>query len=164
MLKPVNFGGFFYVLLRRVPAMHLCIMLTTLYTRSTPLNVIVASAAKEIFSLLLQRQSAIAEMDYNHHRAPYLHDVLQPSLAEITPNDDGVQVVINYPMTIRFLDLKKAKSGKKKRYYSPIYNRSLFGHVYGRGYSLSNVINSALYTEYQNYSQNIKNVMESTTL
>ena len=72
--------------------------------------------------------------------------------------------MINYPGTIRFLDLKKANNGKKKRYYTPIYNRPLFGHIYGSGYSLSNVINSALNQEYKNYFNNLQNVMQTIDL
>lgn len=152
-------------------------MITNFYTKPVPINAIVASAAKEIFTLLLQRQSDIAEMDYNHHSTPYLYEVLQPSLAEVTFGEDNVDIQVNYPITIRFLDLRKRFTGKykfvkgvekkiyrKRSHYVPIYNRLLYGHVYGKGYSLSNVINAQLHREYENYSQNLKNVMEFTML
>ena len=33
------------------------------------------------------------------------------------------------PIHIRFLDLKKTRSGKKKRNYTPIYNRYVYGYL-----------------------------------
>lgn len=136
-------------------------MITSLFTRDTPVNAVVAAAATDIFTRLLNRQSSIAEMDYNHHTSPHLHEVLSPSLVDIAQNSDGVNIKINYPATIRFLDLKKANNGKKKRYYTPIYNRPLFGHIYGKGYSLSAAINIALNQAYSNYSGNLKNVIKN---
>lgn len=84
--------------------------------------------------------------------------------AQINNDSDQVHILLNYPATIRFLDLKKTKSGQKKRRYTPIYNRPLFGHLYGRGYSLSNMVNIALQQQYQNYFTNLKNVMQTLEL
>lgn len=134
-------------------------MITSVYTRPTPLNQVISKSSKEIFTLLLNRQSASAQMNFNHNQKPYLHDVLSPSIFDITETADSVQILINYPATIRFLDLKRANNGKKKRYYTPIYNRPLYGHIYGSGYSLSNVINSVLLREYDNYFTNLKNAL-----
>lgn len=144
--------------------LQLCSMITNLYTRITPINAIVADSAQTIFSLLLNRQSAIADIDYNRRKAPHLADELTPALVDITSGENDVQIQINYPSTIRFLDLKKSKSGKKKKVYTPIYNRLLFGHVYGSGYSLSNVINVAMHKEFDNYFNNLRNVMQTIQL
>lgn len=139
-------------------------MLTKIYTRPVPLNTTIADAGKEILTKLLTRQTDIARIDYRQRHAPHLADSLTPSLMSISSGADSVEILLNYPATIRFLDLKKAASGKKKRYYTPIYNRPLFGHLYGKGYSLSNVINAALQREYQNYTENLKNVLTSIEL
>lgn len=157
-------AGLFCVLSRRGVAKHLCGMLTNLYTRPTPLSAVVADSAKEIMRLLLQRQAAIASMDYNHRRSPHLSDLLTGLQAQVDRTDDEVQIQLNYPTTIRFLDLKKTKYGKKKRVYSPIYNRPLFGHLYGRGYSLSNAVNMAIQQQYRNYFANLQNVMKTIDL
>ena len=101
---------------------------------------------------LLRRQAAIADRYYRRRNAPHLADVLLRSdLYEIKSDADSVRLEIDYPNTIRFLDLKKTRKGKKKRYYTPIYNRPLFGHVYGRGYSLSAVVNLAIRQEFDRY-------------
>ena len=139
-------------------------MITKLYTKNTPLNKTIADAGREILTKLLSRQTAIARIDYRQRNAPHLADSLTPSLLSVSTGEDSVEILLNYPSTIRFLDLKKAASGKKKRYYTPIYNRPLFGHLYGRGYSLSNVINIALQREYQNYTENLKNALTSIEL
>lgn len=151
-------------------------MLTNLYTRSTPLSVVVADSAKEIMALLLNRQAAIARIDYEphlkpltkrktqSHSGPHLMDRLSSMQPKIDRTDDEVQIQLSYPATIRFLDLKKTKSGNKKRRYTAIYNRPLFGHLYGRGYSLSNAVNLALQQEYRNYFANLQNVMKTIDL
>jgi hypothetical protein len=45
-----------------------------------------------------------------------------------------VQLIINYISTIRFLDLKKTAKGGKKRNYVSIYNKILYGYLYGKTY------------------------------
>ena len=103
-------------------------------------------------------------MDYNQRHAPHLTDILSGIQPQVDRTDDEVQIQLNYPATIRFLDLRKTKYGKKKRVYSPIYNRPLFGHLYGRGYSLSNMVNLALQQQYRNYFANLQNVMKTIDL
>lgn len=137
---------------------HLCDMLTNMYTRAAPLNQVVGAKAKEIFTRLIWRQKNIALMDYNQRNTPHLVDVLQVLEPRIETTDDEVNILIDYPATIRYLDLKKTKYGKKKRYYTPIYNRPLFGHLYGRGYSFATIINLALQQEYHNYFINLQRV------
>lgn len=139
-------------------------MLTHSYTRTTPINQIVGAKAKEIFTKLIWRQKNIALMDYNQRNKPHLVDSLISLKPQIDITDDEVSIFVNYPATIRFLDLKKTKYGKKKRYYTPIYNRPLFGHLYGRGYSLSNMVNVALQQQYRNYFTNLQNVMKTIDL
>lgn len=41
----------------------------------------------------------------------------------------GMTVDIRYPKHIRFLDMKKSASGRKKLRYSPIYNRYVYGYL-----------------------------------
>ncbi|HIZ85766.1 MAG TPA: hypothetical protein IAC04_04680 [Candidatus Coprenecus stercoravium] len=40
------------------------------------------------------------------------------------------QMHIQYPMHIRFLDLKRTPGGKKKKVYEPIYNKYVYGYIY----------------------------------
>ena len=40
-------------------------------------------------------------------------------------------MTIRYPLYIRFLDMKKGTGGKKKKNYEPIYNKYVYGYLYG---------------------------------
>ena len=133
-------------------------MLTHMYTRAAPINKIVGAKADEIFTKLIWRQKNIAKMDYNQRNPPHLVDSLLALKPRIETTDDEINIFIDYPATIRFLDLQKTKYGKKQSYYTPIYNRPLFGHLYGRGYSFSTIINLALQQEYRNYFTNLQRV------
>lgn len=142
----------FFVLYTALRPNHIRSMVTDSYTQSKPLNQIIAEGYGEVIPTLLRRQAAIADRYYLRRNAPHLADVLLSSdLYEIKSDADSVRLEIDYPNTIRFLDLKKTRKGKKKRYYTPIYNRPLFGHVYGRGYSLSAVVNLAIRQEFNRY-------------
>ena len=46
----------------------------------------------------------------------------------------GARLLINYLIRIRFLDLKLTKRGRVKDRYYPIYNKPLYGFVYGYAY------------------------------
>lgn len=151
-------------------------MLTEQYNRAVPFNVSVAESATDIMQLLVKRQTAIARIDYEPHlkpltkrnaqsySGPHLMDRLAGMQPKIDYTDNELRIELNYPATIRFLDLKKTKSGNKKRRYTAIYNRPLFGHLYGRGYSLSNMVNLALQQQYRNYLDNLQNVMKTIDL
>lgn len=51
------------------------------------------------------------------------------------PTVDNLRLTIEYPMYIRFLDMKKNSAGRKKRYYEPIYNKYVYGYLYGGIYN-----------------------------
>jgi hypothetical protein len=78
---------------------------------------------------LLKQQSDIADI-YLHHTG-WLAEKLASGIYTVVSNADGANMTINYPKYIRFLDLKKTRSGRKKKVYHPIYNRPLYGFVYG---------------------------------
>lgn len=78
---------------------------------------------------LLKEQSGIA--DTFLRRTGYLAEKLSSPIYTVLSNDDGANLSINYPKYIRFLDLKKTRRGRLKKVYHPIYNRPLYGYVYG---------------------------------
>jgi len=51
------------------------------------------------------------------------------------PSVANMHLSIDYPLHIRFLDLKKTKSGHKKRVYEPIYNKYIYGYLYAGIYN-----------------------------
>lgn len=73
--------------------------------------------------VLLARQSAIASAKYGQ-RSGRLSDALQGS-----PSVQSMSVTVSYPKHIRFLDMKKSRSGKKKKRYAAIYNKQVYGHL-----------------------------------
>lgn len=112
---------------------------------------------------LLKRQAVIAAQDYLQRTGNLLSRLSSPIYTS-TDNADGFDITIDYPATIRFLDLKLTAAGKKKRYYTAIYNRELFGHVYGKGYSVSNVISLAVHNRIFKYAQRLEAVLKEETL
>lgn len=139
-------------------------MITENYTRSKPINQIITEGADRVIPTLLRRQATIVDRYYLKRHEPHLADVLRGNIYNIESNEDSVQIQILYPDTIRFLDLKKTRFGKKKRYYTPIYNRPLYGHVYGRGYSLSTIVNIAMQDEYDRYLKLMRGALTTIEL
>lgn len=113
-------------------------MITEKYTK--PLSLQASDVMQEVALRLLRTQAQTLSLDYNRHTATTLN-VLQGRPFEIDQNGGNPSLNIDYPATVRFLDLKKTATGKRKKLYSAIYNRPVFGHIYGRGYSLSNLLN-----------------------
>ena len=78
---------------------------------------------------LLPNQYGIA--DTYLRRSGDLADKLSSPIYTVVANDDGANLTINYPAKIRFLDLKKTRRGRLKKVYYPIYNRPVYGYIYG---------------------------------
>ena len=72
---------------------------------------------------LLAHQASIASASYNSRTGS-----LARALASKATVQDAT-VSIPYPVHIRFLDMKKTRTGKKKRAYAPIYNRYVYGYL-----------------------------------
>lgn len=74
---------------------------------------------------LLGKQASVLSSTYNERSG-----LLSRALND-TPNlgGDGLSVELSYPIHIRFLDLKKTASGKKKKRYAPIYNKYVYGYL-----------------------------------
>ena len=73
--------------------------------------------------VLLESQAKIAAANYGQ-RSGRLSDALQGS-----PSVQSMSVTVSYPKHIRFLDMKKSRSGKKKKRYAAIYNKQVYGHL-----------------------------------
>jgi hypothetical protein len=106
-----------------------------------------AQFAAEILSdtggRLLKQQSDIADIYLS--RSGWLAEKLLSGIYQVNKTGDGANMVINYPDYIRFLDLKKSRRGRLKKVYHPIYNRPLYGFVYGYAFArLRVVLNSTI--------------------
>lgn len=73
--------------------------------------------------LFVRQREAAADAPY-YRRTGRLRDALWN-----LPTAQGTKITINYPLHIRFLDMKKSRKGKKRRRYAPIYNKYVYGYL-----------------------------------
>lgn len=151
-----------FVLLFSVNRMHFRIMVTKQFTTGR-VSEIVNKEANRIIGKLLTRQTAIVSQDYIQ-RTGDLVAALSSNPFKVRTTDDTLEIIIKYPATIRFLDLRKTALGKKKSYYTAIYNRPLFGHIYGSGYSLTNMINLTARGQIEEFLEGLKQTQKSIEL
>ena len=74
---------------------------------------------------LLATQQMVATVYYVNRTGTLLSSLGQK------PTVNNLKMTIQYPMYIRFLDMKKGTGGKKKKNYEPIYNKYVYGYLYG---------------------------------
>lgn len=76
---------------------------------------------------LLSRQKVVAAMSYNSHSGELLRSAQQqPGFNNV----GGKRLILYYPIHIRFLDMKKGRSGRNKKVYEPIYNKFIWGYLF----------------------------------
>lgn len=73
---------------------------------------------------MLQKQAEIASRHYNGGTGRLLASLHK------NPVMQGGKMRIEYPLYIRFLDLSRSRSGKRKKGYHPIYNRYTYGYLF----------------------------------
>lgn len=73
---------------------------------------------------LLEKQREIAGRHYNGGTGR-----LFAAMSSV-PMMRGNRLDLNYPLYIRFLDLSKTATGKRKKNYYEIYNRYVYGYLY----------------------------------
>ena len=73
--------------------------------------------------LFIRQREAAAEAPY-YRRTGRLRDALWNM-----PTAQGTKITIEYPLHIRFLDMKKSRKGKRKKRYGPIYNKFVYGYM-----------------------------------
>ena len=83
------------------------------------------SLLREQGDQLLATQKMIATVYYVNRTGK-----LVSTLGE-APTVNNLKMTIRYPLYIRFLDMKKGTGGKKKKNYEPIYNKYVYGYLYG---------------------------------
>lgn len=94
-------------------------MITENYTHT--LNAVLQEQGEK----LLAAQRMIATVYYVNRTGALVSSLGQK------PTVNNLKLTIQYPLHIRFLDMKKGKGGKKKKLYEPIYNKYVHGYLYG---------------------------------
>ena len=90
----------------------------------------VTEVLEETGEKLLRHQGILLSAYYNR-RSGVLANHLAGRPFTVRRGASGVNLVIDYLSQIRFLDLKKTAKGKKKKIYEPIYNKPLYGFLFG---------------------------------
>lgn len=78
---------------------------------------------------ILSEQEARVYAYYNE-RTGHIGDSLQNQAFRVIKMGDGAVLQFDYLVDLRFLDMKTTATGKKK-IYGPVYNKPLWGYVYG---------------------------------
>ena len=92
-----------------------------------------AAVLEDTAEKLLHEQRGILETYYNR-RTGTLARHLQSRIFNVKRSERGVSLIIDYLAQIRFMDLRKTASGKRKKIYHPIYNQPLYGYLFGYAY------------------------------
>lgn len=87
------------------------------------------NAAKELTGI----QSSIAGRE-NVKRTGYLSDYLSAGPFHASKQGDDAVLAITYPIYTRFLDLRRGRNGKPKKFV-PIYNKYVWGFLMGYIYN-----------------------------
>jgi len=85
-------------------------------------------------SKLIRQQTDILKTYYNRQTGATLANLSSQPFS-VVASSQRVTLLIKYLSSIRFLDLKKTSKGKNKKVYQPIYNKPLYGFIYGYAYS-----------------------------
>lgn len=123
-----------------------------------------SKAAGKFAERLLQRQMKILAENYGQPTGS-LYAGLARMPYTVTVGSDQIDVTIVYPRTIRFIDLRRIKKGGElKHSYVPIYNRITSSYMYGRGYSLANLVNIICWEHIQSSLEDVTTTINSTKL
>lgn len=90
----------------------------------------VAQVLQNAAPKILSEQEARVYTYYNE-RTGHIGDSLMNQAFHVQRLGTGATLNLDYLIDLRFLDLKTLASGRRKRVYGPVYNRPLWGYVYG---------------------------------
>lgn len=130
-------------------------MVTTGNIRSTPgMGAMIAGVFREGGKELTEIQDRILNRVYVRHTGE-LSALLASNPTNVQNTADSATMRIRYMAQIRFLDLKRTATGKRKKRYRPIYNKYVFGFLMGYTYNhlregLTRVANQSLPSVYIN--------------
>ena len=104
--------------------------MATQYTRDMLYSEYTADVLRNTAPEILKEQRSRVKT-YLNRRTGAIENSLTAQIAHVQKNAGGATLTFDYLVYLRFLDMKRSKSGKKKRVYGPVYNRPLWGFVYG---------------------------------
>lgn len=104
-------------------------MLSNQYNRQMLYSEFTAKVLRNAAGMILKEQAKNIEAYFNYQSGHTINSLYEAFM--VTRSGGGASLKFDYLIDLRFLDLKHTASGKKKKVYGPVYNRPLWGHVYG---------------------------------
>lgn len=89
----------------------------------------VAQVLQKAAPMILAEQASRVYAYYNE-RTGHIGQSLQAQSYQVLKSGSGAVMDLDYLLDLRFLDMKTTARGKKK-IYGPVYNKPLWGYVYG---------------------------------
>lgn len=89
----------------------------------------VAQVLQRAAPMIMSEQASRVYAYYNE-RTGHIGESLQEQSFHVVKSGTGATLDFDYLIDLRFLDMKTTKYGKKK-VYGPVYNKPLWGYVYG---------------------------------
>lgn len=105
-------------------------MISDQYIRGQLYSEFTAQVLRNAAPKIMSEQADRVETYFNE-RTGHIVDSLMNQAFRVQRMGDGAILQLDYLIDLRFLDIKTTASGKKKRLYGPVYNRPLWGYVYG---------------------------------
>lgn len=105
-------------------------MISDQYIRGMLYQEFVAQVLQNAAPKIMSEQAERVYSFYNE-RTGHIGDSLQNQAFRVMRLGSGAVLQFDYLIDLRFLDLKTTASGKRKKVYGPVYNRPLWGYVYG---------------------------------
>lgn len=105
-------------------------MITDQYIRGTLYQEFVAQVLQHAAPMIMSEQAERVAAYYNE-RSGHIYDALMNQSFRVQRMTGGAILDFDYMIDLRFLDIKTTALGRKKQVYGPVYNRPLWGYVYG---------------------------------
>ncbi|MGV8094515.1 MAG: hypothetical protein AB2L24_21890 [Mangrovibacterium sp.] len=80
---------------------------------------------------MIMSEQASRVYTYYNERTGHIYDSLQQQAFNVLQMQGGAVLDFGYLIDLRFLDMKTTASGRMKSSYGPVYNKPLWGYVYG---------------------------------
>ena len=104
-------------------------MITDTYTRKMVYTEFISRVMVATAEKIMVEQAARVDVYYNMRSGDIVH-ALESQIAKVSNSGSTTNMEIGYLLDLRFLDMKHNRYGRKK-VYGPVYNKPLWGFVYG---------------------------------
>ncbi len=80
---------------------------------------------------MIMSEQAARVITYYNERSGHIYENLQSQAFRVLRMGSGAILSFDYLIDLRYMDMKTTKTGRKKKVYGPVYNKPLWGYVYG---------------------------------